>query len=65
MSVNKNELFEMINNLTEQEIVNVAEYVKNIQKKEEVLNDEAFNYVIDNFDQTIKGLVNRWNTSPC
>lgn len=59
MSVNKNELFEMINNLTEQEIVNVAEYVKNIQKKEEVLNDEAFNYVIDNFDQTIKGLVNR------
>ena len=65
MSVNKNELFEMINNLTEQEIVNVTEYVRNIQKKEEVLNDEAFNYVIDNFDQTIKGLVNRWNTSHC
>lgn len=58
MSVNKNELFEMINKLTEQEIVNVAEYVKSFQKGE-TLNEDAFNYVLNNYDQTIKGLVNR------
>lgn len=54
----KNELFEMINNLSADQIQLVNEYVKRIQA-DEALNKEAYNYVIQNYSKTLKELTEK------
>lgn len=58
MTKSKNELFEIINNLSADQIRLVNKYVKRIQA-DEVLNKEAYNYVIQNYSETLKGLTSK------
>ena len=58
MTKSKNELFELINNLSADQIQLVYEYVKRL-KAEEVLNKEAYNYVMRNYSETLKGLTEK------
>lgn len=60
MTKSKYELFEMINNLSANQIQLVSEYVKRLQAQaDEVLNKEAYNYVIRNYSETLKGLADK------
>lgn len=58
MSVNKEELFQKIDNLSNEQLQVVSDYVEKLSKKKG-LNMEAFNYVIENYSETLKDLVDR------
>lgn len=59
MTKSKNELFELINNLSADQIQLVNEYIKRLNEEEDVLNKEAYNYVIQNYSETLKGLTEK------
>lgn len=60
MANSKNELFDMINNLSAEQLQLVYEYVKRLQA-DGVLNNKAFNYVISNYSKTLEGLDEKWS----
>ena len=58
MSMSKEELLHAIENLPVDQLKLVSDYVEKVS--EEVgLDMAAFNYVIDNYSDTLKGLVER------
>lgn len=58
MSMSKEELFKALEELPADQIKLVGEYVKSLQE-EEGLDMEAFNYVTENYNETLKNLVER------
>lgn len=58
MAMNKDELLEAIGNLSHEQLKLVSEYVEKVNKKT-VLNEEAMDFILENYDETFKDLVNR------
>ena len=56
LTTNKSELFKIINTLSEEQVKLVSDFVNTI-KKDEKINTEAFQYILDNYSKTLKGLV--------
>lgn len=67
-SLKKEEIVNLISNLSYDELSKLQDFLEEIKKEtenkitkqdEDVLDRDAFNYVLNNYGETIKGLVER------
>lgn len=57
MAVSRKEIQKMIESLPEEKLDEVYTFIKNRVESKEL--EEAFKYVTENYDETLKGLVDR------
>ncbi|MDP1471788.1 hypothetical protein Q8G32_28525 [Priestia megaterium] len=61
MAISKDELYNLINQLPENKLKLVKDYVEKLvdKKEEKVTFDDAFQYALNNYDDTFRNLKDR------
>jgi hypothetical protein len=59
MAVKKDELFDIINNLPESKFEKAKQLLEALRENKQNEFENAFDHLMDNFDDTLRGLQNR------